>query len=130
MIRQATSTTTVPCTTWGRFGQSTFFNSAHDSPMKAIVPKMSPRRGCGSSCETAGTTASPPSTGCRTKRLRCAGTSAAPAARRASRRCLRVSPATERPYRVSRWVVWLPHQRQYFSSSTRSGEFRFDFCVW
>ena len=32
------------------------------------------------------------------------------------------------PDRVSRWSVWLPHQRQYFRSSTRSGVFRFDFC--
>src|SRR5205823_1570164 len=33
-------------------------------------------------------------------------------------------------YRVSRCRVWWPHQRQYFLNSTRSGEFRFDFCVW
>jgi hypothetical protein len=26
--------------------------------------------------------------------------------------------------------VCLPHQRQYFENSTRSGEFRLDFCVW
>jgi len=25
--------------------------------------------------------------------------------------------------------VWLPHQRQYFLNSTRSGVFRFDFIV-
>jgi hypothetical protein len=33
-------------------------------------------------------------------------------------------------YLVSRWGVWLPHQRQYFLNSTRSGVFRFDFSVW
>ncbi len=33
-------------------------------------------------------------------------------------------------YLVSLWGVWRPHQRQYFLNSTRSGEFRFDFCVW
>ena len=32
-------------------------------------------------------------------------------------------------YLVSRWIVWEPHQRQYFLNSTRSGEFRFDFSV-
>ena len=32
--------------------------------------------------------------------------------------------------RVSRCRVWRPHQRQYLRNSTRSGEFRFDFCVW
>jgi hypothetical protein len=32
--------------------------------------------------------------------------------------------------RVSLCGVWRPHQRQYFLNSTRSGEFRFDFCVW
>src|SRR5205807_4074986 len=30
--------------------------------------------------------------------------------------------------RVSRCAVWRPHQRQYLRNSTRSGEFRFDFC--
>jgi hypothetical protein len=35
-----------------------------------------------------------------------------------------------RHYRVSLCGVWRPHQRQYFLNSTRSGEFRFDFCVW
>jgi hypothetical protein len=33
-------------------------------------------------------------------------------------------------YLVSRCGVWRPHQRQYFRNSTRSGEFRLDFCVW
>jgi hypothetical protein len=33
-------------------------------------------------------------------------------------------------YLVSRWIVWEPHQRQYFLNSTLSGEFRFDFSVW
>jgi hypothetical protein len=33
-------------------------------------------------------------------------------------------------YRVSRCGVCRPHQRQYFLNSMRSGEFRFDFCVW
>jgi hypothetical protein len=33
-------------------------------------------------------------------------------------------------YLVSRWGVCLPHQRQYFLNSTRSGVFRFDFMVW
>jgi hypothetical protein len=49
-----------------------------------------------------------------------------PAAARAARRCLRVSRAI---YRVSRCTVWDPHHRQYFLNSTRSGEFRLDFCV-
>ena len=31
---------------------------------------------------------------------------------------------------VSRCRVWLPHQRQYFFASKRSGVFRFDFCDW
>ncbi len=52
---------------------------------------------------------------------------ASPAAARAARRCLRVSRAT---YLVSRCGVCRPHQRQYFLNSTRSGEFRLDFCVW
>jgi hypothetical protein len=39
-------------------------------------------------------------------------------------------PRRARHYRVSRCRVWLPHQRQYLRNSTRSGEFRFDFCVW
>src|SRR4249919_1964012 len=33
-------------------------------------------------------------------------------------------------YRVSRCGVCLPHQRQNFENSTRSGSFRFDFWVW
>jgi hypothetical protein len=33
-------------------------------------------------------------------------------------------------YLVSRCAVCLPHQRQYFLNSTRSGVFRFDFSVW
>jgi hypothetical protein len=33
-------------------------------------------------------------------------------------------------YLVSRWGVCLPHQRQYFLNSMRSGVFRFDFSVW
>jgi hypothetical protein len=33
------------------------------------------------------------------------------------------------PYRVSRWVVCRPHQRQNFFASNRSGVFRFDFIV-
>jgi len=33
-------------------------------------------------------------------------------------------------YLVSRCSVCRPHQRQYLENSTRSGEFRFDFCVW
>jgi len=33
-------------------------------------------------------------------------------------------------YLVSRCTVWLPHQRQYFFDSKRSGVFRFDFVVW
>jgi hypothetical protein len=33
-------------------------------------------------------------------------------------------------YLVSLWAVCLPHQRQYFENSTRSGVFRFDFSVW
>jgi hypothetical protein len=35
-----------------------------------------------------------------------------------------------RHYLVSRCAVCRPHQRQYLLSSTRSGEFRFDFWVW
>jgi hypothetical protein len=35
-----------------------------------------------------------------------------------------------RHQRVSRWGVCLPHQRQYFLNSIRSGSFRFDFIVW
>jgi hypothetical protein len=49
-------------------------------------------------------------------------------ARRSSRRFARSSrPAT---YLVSRWRVWVLHQRQYFLNSTRSGVFRFDLLVW
>jgi hypothetical protein len=33
-------------------------------------------------------------------------------------------------YLVSRCTVCLPHQRQYFFASKRSGVFRFDFIVW
>ena len=33
-------------------------------------------------------------------------------------------------YLVSLWGVWVPHQRQYFFISTRSGLFRFDLFVW
>jgi hypothetical protein len=33
-------------------------------------------------------------------------------------------------YLVSRCAVCLPHQRQYFLASKRSGVFRFDFIVW
>ena len=39
---------------------------------------------------------------------------------------------TGRPeaYRVSLCGVCLPHHRQYFENSIRSGEFRFDLLVW
>jgi hypothetical protein len=39
-------------------------------------------------------------------------------------------PRVTRHQRVSRCVVWRPHQRQYLRSSTRSGVFRFDFELW
>ena len=39
-------------------------------------------------------------------------------------------PRLARHYRVSRWGVCLPHQRQNLLNSTRSGSFRFDFVVW
>ena len=57
-IAQAMITTIVPCITWARFGHSTFFSSAVDSPMNRLVPPPGTRREpvCGLTACAAGRT--------------------------------------------------------------------------
>jgi hypothetical protein len=69
-------------------------------------------------------------------RLDLAAASASPIG--GGRRCLEVGAALATAtgargaghYLVSRWGVCLPHQRQNFFVSKRSGVFRFDLFVW
>ena len=121
-------TTAVPLTSCCCLGHSTFFSSAQDSWRKRMpgVPEPDlvaalgawlgrlPRR------LLLGGRARP---GRGPERRRAGGLRAALAA-------LLTGRAGHLAYRVSRCSVWPPHQRQYFLNSTRSGEFRFDFCVW
>ena len=107
-------TTAVPWSTCDWFGHSTFFSSPHDSETNRRAPPPGVRR---------------------RPNLSLAGARACDHLR-VARRLLLGPPGSALlsrllgHQRVSRCRVWWPHQRQYLRNSTRSGEFRFDFCVW
>ena len=114
-------TTIVADTCCGRLGQSTLRRSAHDSPAKARKP---PRRSRLAPVWLFGCVA-----GLISRPLRARDRSGWAGAWK-SLRFRRVRDGRAKLYLVSRCRVWLPHQRQYFFTSKRSGVFRFDFWDW